>query len=100
MHPFANRITPQFNFNVFCFGAIVGIIKFLLTSPKANAPLMGLVISICLDAALHLACLFILALIIREFWNRLICDVFSLRPIAYVEAIGIVLVASLFGLAG
>jgi hypothetical protein len=92
----AGRITMRFNLALFAFCAAVGVINFLVSSDKAKGvPLEGLVLSIALDALLVAAVILIAACFAKEFWNRLISSLFSIRPINYQEAISIVLLVSI-----
>ena len=91
----SHRITPKFNLALFAFNALAGIIKFSLV---AKVGLGGLVLTSFLDAVLTICILLIIAWFLKEFWLRLISDLFSLRNIDYQEAIAIVLVLSMLGL--
>ncbi|EDL61980.1 hypothetical protein [Gimesia maris] len=95
MPPESRRITPKFNLALFAFNALAGIIKFSLL---ARVGLGGLILTSFLDAVLTICILLIVAWFVKEFWIRLISDLFSLRNIDYQEAIAIVLVLSMLGL--
>lgn len=88
----SHRITPKFNLALFAFNALTGIIKFSLT---AKVGFGGLILTSILDAVFVICVLLILAWFLKEFWIRLISDLFSLRNINYQEAIAIVLVISM-----
>jgi hypothetical protein len=93
-----HRLTARFNVAAFSLLAIVGIVKFLLTSDKVNGSSpIGVFLSIGFDATYVLALILAVSLLIRIFWNRFVTDVFSLRDIDYQEAVAIVMVASLLG---
>ncbi|WP_417379271.1 hypothetical protein [Gimesia sp.] len=93
--PESRRITPQFNLALFAFNALAGIIKLGLL---AKMGLGGLILTSFLDAVLTICILLIVAWFLKEFWSRLISNLFSLRNIDYQEAIAIVLVMSMLGL--
>jgi len=93
--PESRRITPKFNLALFAFNALAGIIKFSLV---AKVGLGGLILTSFLDAVLTICILLLVAWFFKEFWIRLLSDLFSLRNIDYQEAIAIVLVLSMLGL--
>ena len=56
----------------------------------------SLVISTVLDMVHFLVFLFVAAYFVREVWNRLISDVFSVRALDTQEAIAIILLLGIF----
>jgi len=91
-----NRITSGFNVAVFALCAAIGTFTFLVSSTRtSNASLIGLFLISGADALRYLVVVLISALVVRVFWNRLVSNLFAIRPINYVEAVAIVLVKGL-----
>ena len=91
----ANHITTKFNVALFVFSAVMGILIFLFSDKVKNVPLEGVVLSILVDSVRYVVMLLIVAFFIKEFWRRLISNLFPVRAIGYAEAIAIVLMSSI-----
>lgn len=91
-------ITLGFNVLLILYSAGTGFITFAFSDRAQNVPIQGLVLTSLVDFVRYLIMMFISAWFIREFWNRLVADLFSIRFLAYREAITIVVLLGLFGL--
>tara|TARA_R110002072_G_scaffold130637_8_gene269663 strand:+ start:4111 stop:4407 length:297 start_codon:yes stop_codon:yes gene_type:complete len=94
-HP---TITLGFNVLLILYSAGTGFITFAFSDKAQGVPIQGLVLTSLIDFVRYLIMMFISAWFIREFWNRLVADLFTTRLIAYREAITIVVLLGLFGL--
>ncbi len=90
-----SRITTEFNIALLAFASVYGVIRFLASDKVKGMSVDGIILGTVVDFARVLICLFIAAYFVKEFWGRLIADVWKLRPLEYKEAIAIVL---MFGL--
>lgn len=88
----ADKITPKFNIALFLFTALVGIIKFAVLSKVSFGVFLR---TSFIDIIFNIAALLIFAWFLKEFWQRLLSDLFPIRNINYQEAIAIVLVLSI-----
>ena len=90
----SSRITPAFNVVLFLFAAATGILQFMLSENAQAVPIEGLVMTTALDMVRFLIVMFITAYFVREVWNRLVSNIFTVRTINTQEAIAIILVLS------
>ena len=89
------RITPKFNLLLFIYVSVIGLLTFLASDKASGATPLGLVLSIALDFVFVVAALFIGTYFLREFWNRLITDLFAIRSLSFQEAMAFALIMSL-----
>jgi hypothetical protein len=83
------RITTGFNVALFMFSAIMGILLFLASGKANNVSVEGVILSTIVDSVRFVAMLLISAYFLKEFWERLISNLFPVRAITYAEAIAI-----------
>ncbi len=88
----AEKITPKFNIALFLFTALVGFIKF---EALPRVSLGGLILTSFIDVIFNIGILLVFAWFLKEFWHRLLSDLFQIRNINYQEAIAIVLILSI-----
>lgn len=88
----SEKITPKFNITLFLFTALVGIIQFAIGSRVSFG---GLLLTSFIDAIFNIGMLLVFAWFLKEFWQRLLSDLFQIRNINYQESIAIVLMLSI-----
>lgn len=71
---------------------------FALTDEAQTVPIEGLVLTTLVDFLRYLVVMVISAYFVREVWNRLVADIFSVRPIWYREAVTIVVMLGVLGI--
>ncbi|MFG0267163.1 MAG: hypothetical protein ACF8AM_18735 [Rhodopirellula sp. JB055] len=91
-------ITLWFNVLLILYSAGTGFFTFVFSDKAQNVPIEGLVLTSLIDLVRYLIMMFISAWFIREAWNRLVADLFTLRLIAYREAITMVVLLGLFSM--
>ena len=87
----SKRITPAFNVALFLFSAAMGTLRFLLSEKATGIPIEGLVMTTAVDTVRFTVVLLISAYFVREFWNRLVANVFDARAVTAQEAIAFTL---------
>ncbi len=92
LSPEAEKITPKFNITLFLFTALVVIIKF---AAVWKISFIALLFTSFFDAIFHIGTLLVFAWFLKEFWLRLLSDLFQIRSIDYQEAIAIVLMLNI-----
>jgi hypothetical protein len=92
-----SQITLAFNAALFLFSAALGVFQFLLSDKSTGVPVEGLIITTAFDMVRFIVVLFITAYFVREFWNRLVANVFGTRAITAQEAIAFILILSILG---
>ncbi|MCS7471670.1 hypothetical protein NZK35_33910 [Stieleria sp. ICT_E10.1] len=90
------EITTSFNALLILYSAAIGVLKFALSDAGKDVPFTGIVMTSLVDFVRFLVMMFVAAYFAREIWNRLVVDIFSIRVIAYREAITFVVALGLF----
>ena len=91
-----SEITTSFNALLILYSAAIGVLKFALSDAAKDVPLTGIIITSLVDFVRFLVMMFVAAYFAQEIWNRLVVDLFSIRVIAYREAITFIVASSLF----
>jgi len=91
-----NSITVEFNVLLFVFLAIVGVALFALSDRAKGLSFEGVMFVSAIDAVRYTVMLLIGSFIVKEFWGRLISNLFPVRAINYREAVAILLICGLF----
>ncbi|EMI46608.1 hypothetical protein [Rhodopirellula sp. SWK7] len=88
----SKKITIRFNVMLILFSTCYGIFNFALSDAAKGISLEGIILTSLVDMVRFLVVMFLVAYFVREFWNRLIADIFAIRMLEYREAIAIVVV--------
>ena len=91
------RITISFNILLILYSASYGVFTFALTNEAQALPVQGIVLTSLVDFVRYLIVMVISAYFVREVWNRLVADIFSIRRIWYREAVTIVVILGILG---
>ncbi|TWT79685.1 hypothetical protein CA13_10910 [Planctomycetes bacterium CA13] len=89
------RITTKFNALMVLYSSACGFLAFAFSDAAKDVPIQGIVLTSLIDFVRYMAMLFLSAYFARELWNRLIVDIFDLRPVLYGEAVAMVVAVGL-----